>query len=232
MPTCLLIRHGRTAANAQGVLAGTSPGVDLDDTGRDQAQQVAERLRGVRLAGLVSSPLERTRQTGEAIARVQSDNSNPVELLIDERIVECNYGDWTGRQLKKLSKEPLWKQVQGHPSAVTFPGGESMRAMQQRAVEAVRYWNMEFGDKAVYALISHGDVIKAVVADALGMHLDQFQRISVDPGSMCIIEYTPLRPFVVRTNDTGSDLSFMHPQKKKKKKARSSDAAVGGGGGR
>jgi probable phosphoglycerate mutase len=162
---------------------------------------------------------------------VQSDNSNPVELLIDERIVECNYGDWTGRQLKKLSKEPLWKQVQGHPSAVTFPGGESMRAMQQRAVEAVRYWNMEFGDKAVYALISHGDVIKAVVADALGMHLDQFQRISVDPGSMCIIEYTPLRPFVVRTNDTGSDLSFMHPQKKKKK-ARSSDAAVGGGGGR
>ncbi len=231
MPTCLLIRHGRTAANAQGVLAGTSPGVDLDDTGRDQAQQVAERLRGVRLAGLVSSPLERTRQTGEAIARVQSDNSNPVELLIDERIVECNYGDWTGRQLKKLSKEPLWKQVQGHPSAVTFPGGESMRAMQQRAVEAVRYWNMEFGDKAVYALISHGDVIKAVVADALGMHLDQFQRISVDPGSMCIIEYTPLRPFVVRTNDTGSDLSFMHPQKKKKK-ARSSDAAVGGGGGR
>lgn len=231
MPTCLLIRHGRTAANAQGVLAGTSPGVDLDDTGRDQAQQVAERLGGVRLAGLVSSPLERTRQTGEAIARVQSDNSNPVELLIDERIVECNYGDWTGRQLKKLSKEPLWKQVQGHPSAVTFPGGESMRAMQQRAVEAVRYWNMEFGDKAVYALISHGDVIKAVVADALGMHLDQFQRISVDPGSMCIIEYTPLRPFVVRTNDTGSDLSFMHPQKKKKK-ARSSDAAVGGGGGR
>lgn len=231
MPTCLLIRHGRTAANAQGVLAGTSPGVDLDDTGRDQAQQVAERLRGVRLAGLVSSPLERTRQTGEAIARVQSDNSNPVELLIDERIVECNYGDWTGRQLKKLSKEPLWKQVQGHPSAVTFPGGESMRAMQQRAVEAVRYWNMEFGDKAVYALISHGDVIKAVVADALGMHLDQFQRISVDPGSMCIIEYTPLRPFVVRTNDTGSDLSFMHPQKKKRK-ARSSDAAVGGGGGR
>ena len=231
MPTCLLIRHGRTAANAQGVLAGTSPGVDLDDTGRDQAQQVAERLRGVRLAGLVSSPLERTRQTGEAIARVQSDNSNPVELLIDERIVECNYGDWTGRQLKKLSKEPLWKQVQGHPSAVTFPGGESMRAMQQRAVEAVRYWNMEFGDKAVYALISHGDVIKAVVADALGMHLDQFQRISVDPGSMCIIEYTPLRPFVVRTNDTGSDLSFMHPQKKNRK-ARSSDAAVGGGGGR
>ncbi len=231
MPTCLLIRHGRTAANAQGVLAGTSPGVDLDDKGRDQAQQVAERLKGVRLAGLVSSPLERTRQTGEAIARVQSENANPVELLIDERIVECHYGEWTGRELKKLSKEPLWKQVQGHPSAVTFPGGESMRAMQQRAVEAVRYWNAELGEKSVYAMVSHGDVIKAVVADALGIHLDQFQRISVDPGSMCIIEYTPLRPFVIRTNDTGSDLSFLHPRKKGKK-VRSSDAAVGGGAGR
>lgn len=231
MPTCLLIRHGRTAANAQGVLAGTSPGVDLDEKGRDQAQQVAERLKGVRLAGLVSSPLERTRQTGEAIARVQSENANPVELLIDERIVECHYGEWTGRELKKLSKEPLWKQVQGHPSAVTFPGGESMRAMQQRAVEAVRYWNAELGEKSVYAMVSHGDVIKAVVADALGIHLDQFQRISVDPGSMCIIEYTPLRPFVIRTNDTGSDLSFLHPRKKGKK-VRSSDAAVGGGAGR
>jgi len=231
VPTCLLIRHGRTAANAQGVLAGTSPGVDLDDKGRDQAQQVAERLKGVRLAGLVSSPLERTRQTGEAIARVQSENANPVELLIDERIVECHYGEWTGRELKKLSKEPLWKQVQGHPSAVTFPGGESMRAMQQRAVEAVRYWNAELGEKSVYAMVSHGDVIKAVVADALGIHLDQFQRISVDPGSMCIIEYTPLRPFVIRTNDTGSDLSFLHPRKKGKK-VRSSDAAVGGGAGR
>jgi len=231
VPTCLLIRHGRTAANAQGVLAGTSPGVDLDEKGRDQAQQVAERLKGVRLAGLVSSPLERTRQTGEAIARVQSENANPVELLIDERIVECHYGEWTGRELKKLSKEPLWKQVQGHPSAVTFPGGESMRAMQQRAVEAVRYWNSELGEKSVYAMVSHGDVIKAVVADALGIHLDQFQRISVDPGSMCIIEYTPLRPFVIRTNDTGSDLSFLHPRKKGKK-VRSSDAAVGGGAGR
>ena len=231
MPTCLLIRHGRTAANAQGVLAGTSPGVDLDDKGRDQAQQVAERLKGVRLAGLVSSPLERTRQTGEAIARVQSENANPVELLIEERIVECHYGEWTGRELKKLSKEPLWKQVQGHPSAVTFPGGESMRAMQQRAVEAVRYWNAELGEKSVYAMVSHGDVIKAVVADALGIHLDQFQRISVDPGSMCIIEYTPLRPFVIRTNDTGSDLSFLHPRKKGKR-VRSSDAAVGGGAGR
>jgi probable phosphoglycerate mutase len=103
--------------------------------------------------------------------------------------------------------------------------------MQQRAVEAVRSWNAELGEKSVYAMVSHGDVIKAVVADALGIHLDQFQRISVDPGSMCIIEYTPLRPFVIRTNDTGSDLSFLHPRKKGKK-VRSSDAAVGGGAGR
>ncbi len=234
MPTCLLIRHGRTAANAQGVLAGTSPGVDLDDTGLEQADRVAGRLAGVRLTGLISSPLERTQQTAEAIARIQSDNGNPLDLRIDDRIVECHYGEWTGRELKKLTKEPLWKQVQGHPSAVTFPGGESMRAMQQRAVDAVRSYNTELGEKATYAMVSHGDVIKAIVADALGIHLDQFQRISVDPGSMCIIEYTTLRPFVIRTNDTGSDLSFLHPRRKGKtgKKAAGSDAAVGGGAGR
>jgi len=223
-----------------GSLAGNSPGVDLDETGLEQAQRVAERLTKVRLAGLISSPLERTRQTAEAVARVQSESGNPVELRIDDRIVECHYGEWTGRELKKLSKEPLWKQVQGHPSAVTFPGGESMRAMQQRAVDAVRSYNADLGEKATYAMVSHGDVIKAIVADALGIHLDQFQRISVDPGSICIIEYTPLRPFVIRTNDTGSDLSFLHPRKRGGKggkggrgsKAAASDAAVGGGAGR
>lgn len=234
MPTVLLIRHGRTAANAQGVLAGTSPGIDLDEEGRKQAERMAERLARVPLSGLVSSPLERTVQTSEAIARLQSEQANPLEISLDERVVECHYGDWTGRELKKLAKESLWKNVQAHPSSVTFPGGESMRTMQHRAVDAVRSWNREFGEKATYAIVSHGDVIKSIVADALGIHLDQFQRIAVDPGSMCIIEYTPLRPFVVRTNDTGSDVTFLQPRKRGKgrKGHKGSDAAVGGGGGR
>ena len=105
-----------------------------------------------------------------------------------------------------------------------------MRAMQSRAIEAVRHWNVEFGDKATYAVVSHGDVIKALIADALGIHLDHFQRIAVDPGSLSIIDYTSARPYVIRTNDTGSDTTFLHKRKRKRK--RTSDAAVGGGAGR
>ena len=210
------------------MLAGCSPGVHLDDLGREQAQQVAERLRHVPLAGIITSPLDRTRQTSEAIETLQVEAGNDVTVHIDDRVIECDYGEWTGRELKKLGKEPLWKQVQGHPSSVTFPGGESMRAMQGRAIEAVRHWNAELGDKATYAVVSHGDVIKALVADALGIHLDHFQRIAVDPGSLSIIDYTTVRPYVIRTNDTGSDTSFLHKRKRK----RTSDAAVGGGAGR
>lgn len=209
-------------------MAGCSPGVHLDDLGREQAQHVAERLRHVPLAGIISSPLERTRQTSEAIETLQVQAGNDLAVRLDDRVIECDYGEWTGRELKKLGKDPLWKQVQGHPSSVTFPGGESMRAMQGRAIEAVRYWNEEFGDKATYVVVSHGDVIKALVADALGIHLDHFQRIAVDPGSMSIIDYTSARPYVIRTNDTGSDTSFLHKRKRK----RAADAAVGGGAGR
>jgi broad specificity phosphatase PhoE len=85
----------------------------------------------------------------------------------------------------------------------------------------------------VYGVVSHGDVIKAVLADALGMHFDQFQRLVVDPSSVSIVTYTPLRPFVVRVNDMGSDLGFLVPRKKRSRRARSaaSDAVVGGGAG-
>ena len=214
----------------QGVLAGCSSGVYLDDRGQEQADQLARRLQQVPLAGIISSSLDRTRQTSEAIEGVQRESGSDLTITFDDRVKECDYGEWTGRELKKLAKDPLWKQVQGHPSSVTFPGGESMRTMQSRAIEAVREWNAHFDAKSTYAVVSHGDVIKSIVADALGIHLDQFQRLAVDPGSVCIIEYTPLRPFVIRTNDTGSDLGFLRPAKKRARKG--SDAAVGGGAGR
>lgn len=231
MATVLLVRHGRTKANADGVLAGWTPGVVLDERGIEQAERVARRLAPVPLAALVASPLERTQQTADAIGAAQS---GPVDRHVDERLAECRYGDWTGRPLKDLARDPLWKVVQGHPSAVTFPGegGESMTAMQNRAVTAVREWNERLGESAVYAMVSHGDVIKAILADALGMHLDQFQRISVDPCSVSVVTYTQLRPFVVRMNDAGSDLSHLAaPPKGRRRRSRSSDAAVGGGSG-
>ncbi len=235
MPNVFLVRHGRTAANATGVLAGWSPGVVLDDKGREQARAVGERLLPVVLAAIVTSPLERTQETAAAINAARS-TAAPVH--IDERVGECKYGDWTNQPLKTLSKDPLWKVVQAHPSAAVFPGGEGLAEMSQRAVGAVRQWNAqlagEFGDDVSYAIVSHGDVIKAIVADALGMHLDAFQRISIDPCSVTIIRYTELRPFVLKTNDTGSDLSAFAPAPKKGRrssKKASSDAAVGGGAG-
>jgi probable phosphomutase (TIGR03848 family) len=233
--TVILVRHGRTAANATGVLAGWTPGVHLDDKGREQAAAVAARLAVVPLTAVVSSPLERTRETAEALL-VGRNPAPPLE--IDDRVGECRYGDWTNQPLKTLAKDPLWKVVQAHPSAAVFPGdeGEPMAAMAARAVGAVRDWNARLsvgGVDPVYAVVSHGDVIKAITADALGMHLDAFQRLQVDPCSVTVIRYTDLRPFVLRTNDTGGDLSGLVPPPKTKRRSRkaSSDAVVGGGAG-
>jgi len=233
--TVILVRHGRTAANATGVLAGWTPGVHLDDKGREQAVAVAARLAVVPLAAVVTSPLERTRETAEAILAGR-EPLPPLE--VDDRVGECRYGDWTNQPLKNLAKEPLWKVVQAHPSAAVFPGaeGESMADMSARAVGAVREWNArlsEGGADPTYVVVSHGDVIKAITADALGMHLDAFQRLQVDPCSVTVIRYTDLRPFVLRTNDTGGDLSGLVPPPKAKRRSRtaSSDAVVGGGAG-
>ncbi len=226
MPTVVLVRHGRTHANTSGVLAGWSEGVLLDEHGHKQAATVADRLAEIRLSAIVSSPLARTQQTAEAIALAQRPPSTQIHL--DEALGECHYGDWTGRELKALAKDPLWKAVQSHPSSVTFPGGESLSGMQQRAIAAIRRWNEHLGDSAVYAVVSHGDVIKSILADALGTHLDLFQRIVVDPCSISIIDYTKARPFVVRSNDSGSDLSFLV---RKPKRGKKGDAAVGGGEG-
>jgi probable phosphomutase (TIGR03848 family) len=232
--TVLLVRHGRTTANSAGVLAGWTEGVGLDDTGRTQVGALAARLAAVPLAAVVTSPLQRCLETADLML----DGHEPVERHVDERVGEVRYGDWTGGELKKLAKDPLWRVVQSHPSAMTFPGdgGEAMRDMQTRAVGAVREWNARLGDDAVYVVVSHADVIKAVLADALGMHLDQFQRLVVDPASVSVVTYTALRPFVVRSNDMGSDLSFLVPKKKRSRgprrpRAASSDAAVGGGAG-
>jgi probable phosphomutase (TIGR03848 family) len=137
--------------------------------------------------------------------------------------------------LKELVKEPLWKVVQQHPSAAVFPGpeGEGLAQTQARAVAAIREWNARLGPDAVWLACSHGDVIKAVLADALGLHLDQFQRIVVDPASISVVTYTDTRPFVVRVNDTGGDITALIPPTKKGRRRRKadSDAVVGGGAG-
>ncbi|MFD8057564.1 histidine phosphatase family protein [Streptomyces cyaneofuscatus] len=238
MPTLILVRHGRSTANTAGVLAGRTPGVLLDERGTEQAAALPARLSALALAAAVTSPLERCRQTLQPL--IDARPALPVHT--EERISECDYGDWSGRKLAELSDEPLMSVVQQHPSAAAFPGGESMRAMQARAVDAVRDWNdrieAEHGEDATYVMCSHGDIIKSLVADALGMHLDLFQRIHVDPCSVTAIRYTRLRPFLLRVGDTG-DLTPLAPREQAVGADAvpsgagdgTSDAAVGGGGG-
>src|SRR5271165_5435197 len=252
MTLVLVVRHGLTSSTGK-ALTGWMPGISLDDRGQAQAAVLGSRLAQVPLAAIISSPLDRCRETAAAIASRQEQpepdrqpdpgangsarpaTARVVEVQLDDRLGECRYGDWTGQPLRKLAHDPLWKVVQAHPSAVRFPGadGESMMAMQQRAVAAVRDWNDKLGTDATYLICSHGDVIKAILADALGMHLDMSQRIQVDPCSLSVIRYTTLRPFVLRMNDTGADAAALaglarRPGAGSKADA---DAQIGGGAG-
>jgi probable phosphomutase (TIGR03848 family) len=228
----LLVRHGLTATTGN-VLTGWTPGIPLDDRGRTQAKALAARLAPVPLDAIISSPLERCRQTADAIA---ADGEGRPAVEEDARVGECHYGDWTGQPLKRLAREPLWRVVQAHPAGARFPGddGESFMDMQHRAVTAVREWNQRLGADAAYLICSHGDVIKSIIADSLGMHLDMLQRIQVDPCSLTAIRYTPQRPFLLRMNDTGGvvdSLKKPEPRRSRAMARREADAAVGGGAG-
>ena len=226
MATVILVRHGRTTANASGLLAGRTAGVRLDEVGRGQADRTSRRLGVVPLVGVVSSPLERCRQTSRAILSHQEGSPT---TSIDKGITECDYGDWQGRKLSELAQEDLWKVVQTQPSAAVFPGGESMATMQARSVAAIRRhdaaFEAEHGPGAVWVAVSHGDIIKSILADAYGMHLDLFQRINVNPASVSIIRYGASRPDVVATNTDAGDLSWLRAT------PPAEDAQVGGGAG-
>ncbi len=204
----ILARHGRTSANATGILAGRTPGIDLDDLGTQQATSAAARLEGLTIAAAFTSPLERCRQTSTLLLR-----GTGVKARVERGLNECDYGDWSGKAMKVLVKEDLWKVVQAHPAGVRFPGGESMAEMSARAVAAVRGCDLgvsaEHGDNAVWLAVGHGDIIKAVLADALGMHLDAFQRIVVDPASLSVIRYTPRRSYVLAMNTTAGSLAHL-----------------------
>jgi probable phosphomutase (TIGR03848 family) len=230
MSTLLLLRHGLTPMTGP-VLAGRTPGVHLDERGQAQAAAVAERLAVLPISTIVTSPLERCTETAALVRSAQRVAGREPAWEPDERLVECGYGEWTGRQLKDLAKDPLWKLVQSQPSAVRFPGGESIAEMSARSVGAVREWDARLGPDAIWLACTHGDIIKAILADALGLHLDHYQRIVPDPCSVSIVRYTDTRPYVLRTNDTGGDLSPFVPPARKRRRTRSSDATIGGGAG-
>jgi probable phosphomutase (TIGR03848 family) len=227
--TVLLLRHGRSTSNTAGVLAGRSEGVDLDDKGREQAAGLIDRIGDLPIRAVVSSPLLRCRRTVAPLAEALC-----LEAVIEDQLAEVDYGEWTGRKLSELVNEPLWRVVQAHPSAAVFPGGEGLAQVQARAVAAVREHDRrlseEHGGDVLWVACTHGDVIKSLIADAYGMHLDSFQRVNADPASVSVIRYTPLRPFVLHVNHTGARLSagLRAAPAPAAKEQPSGDAVVGG----
>ena len=226
--TVILLRHGRSTSNTAHTLAGRTDGVDLDDKGREQAAGLVERLGDLPIKALIRSPLLRCERTLEPLA--EKLGLTPV---VEDRLAEVDYGEWTGRSIGDLVKEPLWAVVQQHPSAAVFPGGEGLADVQGRAVSAVREHDRRLAEEykadVLWVACTHGDVIKAVVADALGTHLDSFQRITADPASCSVIRYAPTRPFVVHVNHTGAALaSALTAPPAKDEATPSGDAVVGG----
>lgn len=219
--TVILLRHGRSTSNTAHTLAGRSDGVDLDDRGREQAEGVVSRIGDLPVRAIVRSPMLRCESTVGPLAAALG-----LQPIVDERITEVDYGSWTGRKISELLKEPLWSVVQTQPSAAVFPDGEGLAQVQARAVAAIRERDralaVEHGADVLWVACTHGDVIKAVLADALGVHLDGFQRITADPASMSVVRYTELRPFVMHINHTGSQLSAGLAAKP------TTDAVVGG----
>ena len=201
MGTLLLIRHGRTAANAEGILAGRTPGVVLDEVGRDTIKALAIRLKEVKVAQVVVSPLERTQET----AGLLFDASMPTAL--EDRLLECDYGTWQGMKLSELVTNELWPIVQQRPDEMIFPDGEAMNDMAARASSAMREWDAklvaEHGSDVVWVAVSHGDIIKAICADAMGLPLRKFQTLMIDPASVSVVHYSEQGSAVGKLNDTG-----------------------------
>ena len=193
----LLVRHGQTPTTGS-TLPGRAPGLHLADKGNEQAAAVAERIApfGDKIAAVYASPLERTRETAAPIAKARGQR-----VKKEKGLLECEFGEWTGQQLKALMKLPEWRTVQSHPSGFRFPGGESFTEMQVRITSALARLVAAHPGKTVVA-VSHADPIKAAVADAMGTHLDLFQRINISPCSVTTIAYGTGGPFVLNVNAT------------------------------
>ncbi|MDF3281876.1 MULTISPECIES: MSMEG_4193 family putative phosphomutase [unclassified Gordonia (in: high G+C Gram-positive bacteria)] len=224
--TVILVRHGRSTANTSGVLAGRTPGVALDDKGRGQAAELVDRLQPclAAITAVARSPLQRCAETMGPLLAALADAGHDVPEVVVDDLAEVDYGAWTNRTIGELLKEPLWRTVQQHPSAAVFPDGEGLATVQARAVAAVRALDREYGGSdgaGVWVACSHGDVIKAIVADAMGMHLDSFQRIVVEPASVSIIRYGDTRPYVHTVNSTKTLSVPIRPP-------ASNDAVIGG----
>lgn len=223
MKTIFLVRHGRSTANQKGVLAGRSPKVELDDVGISQAKAVGEFFSSWKIDKLITSPLERCLTTAKEISNQQNKS---LKVEISKNFIECDYGTWTNKKLANLSSLPLWKVVQENPSLVTFPKGESMLQMATRASAGLMSALAQIKKpKANLVIVTHADLIKALISHTLGMHLDQFQKIIVDPASISTLTFQNNKFFVAGVNDRS------HLKSIKSKTKAPSGAVLGGGAG-
>jgi probable phosphoglycerate mutase len=222
----VLIRHAHSEANAAGILSGRLPNVHLSEKGVAQSENLAVRLGKFPVSSLRISPMERCFETiSPWINSVVLPNYPKFQAELDPNLTEVDYGTWSGKKLTTLSKNKLWKIVQESPSRMYFPDGEGIARMQARAMTSVHQAVSAKG-KGSAIIVSHGDVIKSIVASALGMHLDEFQRIVIDPASVSIIDFSTTNPRTLLLNDSRSVVTELLVEPKRSKNL------LGGGAGR
>ena len=223
MTTVILLRHAHSVANEKGILAGRASGVSLSTKGKEQAELLTSRLGSARFKDIRISPLERCLATLEPWLQSQ-DTSVRKKILFDPNVTEVDYGDWTGKKLLALSLRKEWRVVQNTPSEMKFPKGESLLQMQQRAEKALRQSIKKTGT-GVSLIVSHGDVIKSLIATALDLHLDKFQKIVIDPASISVLDFSKGSFRLLHLNDLTTNFEYLSQKK------RSGKTLLGGGSG-
>lgn len=223
MTTVILLRHAHSVANEKGILAGRASGVSLSTKGKEQAELLTSRLGNARFKDIRISPLERCLATLEPWLQSQ-DTSVRKKILFDPNVSEVDYGDWTGKKLLALSLRKEWRIVQNTPSEMKFPKGEGLLQMQQRAEKALRQSIKKTGT-GVSLIVSHGDVIKSLIATALDLHLDKFQKIVIDPASISVLDFSKGSFRLLHLNDLTTNFEYLSQKK------RSGKTLLGGGSG-
>ena len=197
-PTYLfLIRHGENEWTERGALAGRTPSVPLNDKGKEQAQQVAERLKDQPITAVYSSPLLRCLETARPLAAALN-----LPVSVEPGILEVDYGEWRGGELKELGKRPEWRLVQVYPGGFRFPGGETLREVQNRVITTLERIRTEHAGEVI-AVYAHGDVLRTSMAYYLGMPLDLFQRIQISTASISLVAFHRFGPSILAMNDSG-----------------------------
>ena len=213
MASIILVRHSRSTANTAGVLAGQAPGISLDETGFAQAEGLIDRIGDVLISRVISSPLQRCIETISPLQKKYGKS----KIEIDESFIESDYGSWTGQKLNELAKEPLWKEVQKEPSSVTFPEGESFKAMFARVSTGLDSIIKTLAENDNVIVVSHGDIIKLAIAKILDLPIDNFQKLVIDPASISIVKVEnsedsedtehSKRTALISMNESGTPLS-------------------------